>query len=273
MGRRRRKCEEEGGDAEAAPGGREWPRPEPWELWAACRVLAGFHGRPRRGGGSADPSWGATDCVVGTVLSQCTTDRVSHRVFKRLRAAFPGGWESVMRAPEAEVAGALREGGQSNMKARFIQGLLRTVFTERGHCSLDYLRDLPAEDARRELLRFPGVGPKTAACVLVYALHLPDFPVDTHVLQLAVGLGWVPPGTSREAAYEHLAARVPPQLCYDLHVLLQEHGKAFGHGASGAVPDLRAAMEQLRREGRDPRAEYLGLPARTVGESVSHVRR
>ena len=178
-----------------------------------------------------------------------------------------------MRAPEVKVAHALHEGGQSNVKARFIQGLLRTVYAERGHCSLDYLRDLPAEDARRELLRFPGIGPKTASCVLVYALHLPDFPVDTHVLKLALRLGWVPPGTSREAAYRHLSARVPPQLCYDLHVLLQEHGKAFGHGASGAHPDLPAAMEQLRHEGRDPRAEYLRLPARTIGESVSHVRR
>jgi len=263
----------EGGGDGAAVAAAEWQDPGPWEFWAVCRVLASFHGRPRRGGGTADPGWGATDCVVGTILSQCTTDRVSHRVFRRLQAAFPGGWEAVMRAPEAEVARELHEGGQNKIKARFIQGLLRTVYEERSHCSLDNLRDLAPEDARRELLRFPGVGCKTASCVLVYSLGLPDFPVDTHVFQLARALGWVPPGASRDAAYARLNACVPAELCYDLHVLLQEHGKAFGHAPSLVRPDLREAVGRLAAEGRDPRAEYLRLPCQTLGDSVSHVRR
>ena len=84
---------------------------------------------------------------------------------------------------------------------------------------------LPGAHPGGSAMRFKGVGPKTAACVLLFAMRRPEFPVDTHVWKLAIKMGWVPPAATRETAYEHLNRRVPPELRFDLHCLLVEHGK------------------------------------------------
>ena len=246
-------------------------------------ALAGLHGKPANGGqGAALPpagpgpgsGWTVLDALVGTVLSQCTSDPVSHRMFGALKGRYPA-WEALMRAEPSEVARTIRAGGQSAVKTGFLQALLRQVHAERGACSLEYLRDLPTEAAKAELLRFKGVGPKTAACVLVYALARPDFPVDVHVWKLARALGWVPGRCTREQAYRRLNARVPDELKYALHVLLQEHGKAHGHGAALLRRRLaaRARVAEAEAEG-GAEAAYRALPAGPDrGRHVQHVRR
>ena len=126
------------------------------------------------------PSGDALGELVGTILSQHTSDVNSGRAYSQLVAAFPN-WEAVRDAPIEEVAQAIRVGGLANLKARRIQEVLR-VLTEQldgALLSLNFLVDLPLAEARAYLRSLPGVGPKTAACVLLFALGMPAFPVDT----------------------------------------------------------------------------------------------
>lgn len=126
----------------------------------------------------------------------------------------------------------------------------------------------------RKLLQ--GVGPKTAACVCLFAMRRPEFPVDTHVWKLALKLGWVPPAATRETAYEHLNRRVPPELRFDLHVLLVEHGKhaknALGCLSKLARSKLGASSDgkgqgkgQGKVQGKGPRKGKI-KPEKTIGK-------
>jgi endonuclease-3 len=126
------------------------------------------------------PDGDALGGLVGTILSQHTSDVNSGRAYAQLVAAFPD-WEAVRDAPVEQVAEAVRAGGLANLKAQRIQEVLR-VLTDRlpgAPLSLDFLVDLPLAEARAYLRSLPGVGPKTAACVLLFSLGMPAFPVDT----------------------------------------------------------------------------------------------
>jgi endonuclease-3 len=164
------------------------------------------------------------DGLVRTILSQNTSDANSGRAFQALKAAFPT-WDEVRTADLQSLAQSIRCGGLAATKAARLQALLQAIYAERGETCLEHLREWSDEDIRAYLGRFPGIGPKTIACLLLFTLGRADFPVDTHVWRLARRLGWVPESSSREATYETLNALVPNEIKYALHVLLIHHGR------------------------------------------------
>jgi endonuclease-3 len=164
------------------------------------------------------------DEVIATVLSQHTSDINSGRAFAQLKAAFPD-WEQVLEAPAGLVADAIRCGGIAAQKARRIQQILAAIREREGRIDLDRLRGLDDAAVEEYLTSLPGVGPKTAACVLVFAMGRAAFPIDTHVLRVATRLGWIPPKTTAEQAHRILAPAVPPGIRYDLHLALIAHGR------------------------------------------------
>src|SRR5207302_658738 len=119
---------------------------------------------------------------------------------------------------EAKLADTIRCAGLGNIKARRIQEALRAIEERFGSMDLDFLKALPLEEARVVLRDLPGVGPKTAACVLLFSCGHPALPVDTHVHRLARRLGLIGPRVSAERAHEELERLVPPDDAYDFHV-------------------------------------------------------
>jgi endonuclease-3 len=164
--------------------------------------------------------------LVLTILSQNTNDTNSGRAFAALRSAFPT-WEAVAQAPVGELADVIRVGGLANVKAPRIQSILRQLALERGELDLGFLAELPVEQARAYLTALPGVGPKTAACVLLFSLHMSALPVDTHVHRLALRLELVPAKTSAEKVHVLLEALVSPDLYYPFHLLFIQHGRTL----------------------------------------------
>jgi endonuclease-3 len=166
--------------------------------------------------------------LVSAILSQNTNDVNRDRAFERLRERF-ATWEAVRDAPLEELVEAIRPAGLAPTKAPRVQEALRRISGERSDISLDFLADLPLEEAREWLLDLPGVGPKTAAIVLLFALGRPAFPVDTHVHRVARRLGLIPDAASREKAHELLEALIPPDIYYPFHLNLIAHGRAVCH--------------------------------------------
>lgn len=164
------------------------------------------------------------DQVVGTVLSQHTSDVNSGRAFAGLKARFPA-WEQAAHAPAGEIEDAIRCGGLARQKARRIKEILNAVDEREGRVDLSRLHDLDDRAAEDYLTSLPGVGPKTAACVLAFSMGRAVFPVDTHVHRVVTRLGWIPAGTTAEKAYRLLARLVPPGIRYDLHLALIRHGR------------------------------------------------
>lgn len=174
------------------------------------------------------PTWRnplpAIDELVSTILSQNTNDLNRDRAFEALRRRFPT-WEQVRDAPGDEVIDAIRPAGLANQKGPRIQQLLAEITAETGGLDLSFLAGLPAAESRAWLMRFKGVGPKTAAIVLQFALGVPAFPVDTHIYRVSGRLGLRPSGMSVEAAHDHLAALFPPESYYSLHLNLIRLGR------------------------------------------------
>ncbi|CAK9177312.1 unnamed protein product [Ilex paraguariensis] len=165
------------------------------------------------------------DGLVSTILSQNTTDVNSQRAFASLKAAFPT-WEDVLAAESKCIEDAIRCGGLAPTKASCIRNLLSCLLEEKGKLCLEYLRDLSVDEIKSELSHFKGIGPKTVACVLMFNLQQDDFPVDTHVFQIAKTIGWVPAVADRKKTYLHLNKRIPDDLKFDLNCLIFTHGKA-----------------------------------------------
>ena len=162
--------------------------------------------------------------LILTVLSQHTSDVNADRSFRSLRDAFPT-WEAVVRAPTRRVADAIRSGGLAETKAPRLQAILREIDERRGAFDLSYLRDLPDDEARAELMSLPGVGPKTAAVVLSFSLDRDAMPVDTHVHRVTKRLGWVPTTASAERADRLLHELTPAGMRTELHVALIRLGR------------------------------------------------
>ncbi|CAH8267811.1 unnamed protein product [Arabidopsis lyrata] len=164
------------------------------------------------------------DGLVKILLSQNTTESNSQRAFASLKAAFPN-WEDVLAAESKSIESAIRCGGLAPKKAVCIKNILNRLQTERGVLCLEYLRGLSVEEVKTELSHFKGIGPKTVSCVLMFNLQHNDFPVDTHVFEIAKALGWVPKTADRNKTYVHLNRRIPDELKFDLNCLLYTHGK------------------------------------------------
>jgi len=166
------------------------------------------------------PHRAPVDELILTVLSQNTNDRNRDVAYGRLRERF-GSWEAVRDAGGEEVEEAIRPGGISRVKARRIQGILRAL----GDDDLSWLERAPVEEGRSYLCSLPGVGRKTAACVLLFSYGLPDVPVDTHVYRVGTRLGLFRPKGSFEDAHDELLRLAGPEDAYELHVSLIRHGR------------------------------------------------
>lgn len=162
--------------------------------------------------------------LIQTILSQNTSDTNTERAFASLWARF-GSWEAILAAPIEEIAAAIRSGGLAQVKAPRIKAVLAAIQERHGALSLDFLAEWPVEEARAYLTALGGVGPKTAACVLLFALGKPALPVDTHVHRVSRRLGLIGPAVSAEAAHRLLEAVIPPAEMYDAHMLLIQHGR------------------------------------------------
>ena len=162
--------------------------------------------------------------LVCTIISQNTNDNLRDQAYHTLRQRFPT-WEEMRDAPVQEVVEAIKIAGLGQTKAPRMQQALRRITAERGKLELDFLREMSLEDAKAWLKAMNGIGPKTAAIILLFSLGMPAFPVDTHVHRVSRRLGLIPPKASREKAHELLEAMLPPETYYAFHLNLIRHGR------------------------------------------------
>jgi endonuclease-3 len=194
-----------------------WTRPPKRRVRAIRDRLRQLYGRPVN-----EPHGHPIAELVRTVLSQNTSDTNRDVAYGRLRERFPT-WEEVRDAPLAEVIEAIRPGGLANTKAPRIQAILRQLGN---HPDLDWLSEAPRAEAIEFLTSLPGVGRKTAACVLIFAFGRPEIPVDTHVYRVGGRLGLLREGGSFEEAHDEILRVVDPDDAYELHINLIRHGRA-----------------------------------------------
>ena len=187
-----------------------------------------------------EPTWRnplpPVDELVSTILSQNTNDANRDRAFHALRAKF-AAWEDVRDANAGDVVAAIRPAGLANQKGPRIQQVLRQITEERGSLDLSFLSDLPLEEARSWLMKFNGVGPKTAAIVLCFSLGRPAFPVDTHIYRVTGRIGLRPEKMSVEQAHPHLEALLPPETYYAAHLNLIRLGREVCHARKPDCPN------------------------------------
>jgi endonuclease-3 len=169
--------------------------------------------------------WGkGVDVLVDTILSQNTSVANSNAGYRRLRRRFRS-WNQVAAAPVDEVEKCIRISGLSRIKAPRIQQILRQIKSERGRIDLQFLAELDDPAALDYLSKFKGVGPKTAACTLLFAFGKSVFPVDTHIHRIAKRLEIVPARASAQQTQRILTDAIAPEDRYAMHVLLVEHGR------------------------------------------------
>ncbi|MCL5429129.1 MAG: endonuclease III [Chloroflexi bacterium] len=164
------------------------------------------------------------DELVSTILSQNTNDANRDVAFNALKQRFPT-WEALRDAPVKQVKAAIRPAGLANQKAPRIQAVLRSITKARGELSLEFLRDLPAEEARAWLTQFKGVGPKTAAIVLQFSLGKPAFPVDTHIYRVTGRIGLRPAKMNVEKAHAYFENLFSPDSYYAAHLNIIRLGR------------------------------------------------
>jgi endonuclease III len=208
-----------------------WKRPTKRRVRAIRDRLRELYGRPTQ-----IPHGRPVEELVRTILSQNTNDTNRDVAFERLRARFPT-WEAVRDAPLGEVEDAIRPGGLAPQKAPRIQAALQDI-TDRAapgreaegaarihSLNLDWLKDAPRDEAMDFLTSLPGVGRKTAACVLIFSFGRPEIPVDTHVYRVGGRLGLFPPDASFERAHNEMRTITDPDDAYELHINLITHGR------------------------------------------------
>jgi endonuclease-3 len=189
------------------------------------------------------------DELVLTVLSQNTNDRNRDVAYARLRERF-GSWEEVRHAPVAEVEEAIRPGGLAPTKAVRIVRILDAIAGEGelGPDALAWLGEVPEPEARAYLCALPGVGRKTAACVLLFSFGAHDVPVDTHVHRVGTRLGLFRPGASLEEAHDELLRLCRPGEAYEVHMLLIRHGRRTCTARAPRCPEC--PLRRMCPEGR-----------------------
>ncbi len=175
-----------------------------------------------------EPAWRQhlppVDELVSTILSQSTSDANRDKGFYALKERY-ADWESVMHAPAADIIETIRPAGLANQKGPRIQAALRTIYVQRGELSLDFLNDLSLEEAKSWLVNINGVGPKTAAIILLFAFNRPAFPVDTHVHRITQRLGLIGPKVTADKAHDLLENGTRPDTFYAMHLNLIRHGR------------------------------------------------
>jgi endonuclease-3 len=182
--------------------------------------------------------------LVLTVLSQSTNDRNRDVAFLRMRERFPS-WRAVRDAPRAKLERAIRPGGISNVKSARIQAILDAISADPRDpphaLSLDWMRTAPIEQSRDYLTALPGVGRKTAACVLLFAYGLREVPLDTHVTRVSQRLHLLPPRGASEVLHDRMLAITPRGAELELHVNLLRHGRRTCHARNPDCPHCALA--------------------------------
>jgi endonuclease-3 len=198
----------------------DWTRPERRRVRRIRDRLRAAYGRP-----VLRPHHAPVDELVLTVLSQNTNDRNRDIAYERLRERF-ASWDAVRDAPIDEVEDAIRPGGLAPTKSVRIKQILEALDGD----DLEWMAGAPMEEGRERLVALPGVGRKTAACVLLFAYGLPDIPVDTHVSRVGMRLGLFRPGASFDQMHDDaLRFLSEPDEAYEFHVLLIRHGRRTCH--------------------------------------------
>jgi endonuclease-3 len=205
----------------------QWTPPTRARVTGIRRALQGIYGVP-----APPPHRRPVDELVLTLLSQSTSDRNRDVAFLRLRERF-ADWAAVREAPQPEVEAAIQPGGLHRTKSVRLQQLLREI----GDSDLSHLESVPVEQARAELCGLPGVGRKTTACVLLFAYHRRDVPVDTHVGRVSTRLGLLRPGAPSEEQHDAFLALTPRGAELELHVNLLRHGRRTCHAQRPACPE------------------------------------
>jgi endonuclease III len=197
------------------------PTVDTTRLRAILKRLARAYGMPRW-----KPTHDPLGELIATILSQNTSDVNSERAYESLRQAYPT-WEDVWHADPDDLASVIRSGGLAVLKSRRIQEVLHQLEARQGSLSLDFLIGMPMPAARAFLGDFPGVGPKTIACVLLFACGHPAFPIDTHIFRVTTRLGLLPEGCTAERAHVIIEPHIPALAVYSAHVNLIRHGRTL----------------------------------------------
>jgi endonuclease-3 len=205
-----------------------WVRPRARRVGAIRERLRELYGVPGQ-----RPHGQPLEELILTVLSQSTNDRNRDTAYGRLRERFPS-WEAVRDAPVEEIEEAIRPGGISKVKSARIQAMLRAIGDP---LDLAWLADVPVDEARAYLMALPGVGRKTAACVLLFAFGAHDVPVDTHVARVGQRLRLLRPGASFEELHDQMLTVTPPGAELELHLNLLRHGRRTCHAQRPDCPD------------------------------------
>ena len=187
-----------------------------------ARILETFLGTPRRPRVSPDP----LEMLIATILSQNTNDKNSFRAYRLLKAKYRS-WGAMEKAPKRSLVAAIRVGGMADQKAARIKETLGVVRQRYGRFDLSALRRMSNGEVMEELTRMNGVGPKTAACVLLFSMRREVFPVDTHIHRLCNRLGLVSGAGTPEKTFEHMQPLVPPGRAYSLHTNLIRFGRGI----------------------------------------------
>ncbi len=221
-----------GRPTEAAAVSRTWRRPPPRRVRAVRDRLRLVYGIPLAG-----PHGRPIAELILTVLSQSTNDRNRDVAYLALRERFED-WGAIRDAPVDQIEEAIRPGGISKVKSARIKDILRAI-TEtapEGELSLDWLADRTVPDAQEYLTNLPGVGRKTAACVLLFALGMRDVPVDTHVSRVGMRLELLRPGAAFEELHDTMLAITPPGEELEFHLNLLRHGRRTCHARKPDCP-------------------------------------
>ncbi len=188
--------------------------------------------------------------LVLAILSQNTSDINSGSAFNRLGSKF-GNWEAAANAAPEEIEASIRSAGLSKVKASRIKAALQNILAREGSLDLDFLRGLSLPEAKKWLRQLPGVGPKTAACVLLFSLGKPALPVDTHLYRVSKRLGLINSRVSPEKAHEILEGMVPSEVIYQFHLNMIEHGRRVCHSK-------RPKCEECTLSGECP-SSFIGI--------------
>ncbi len=164
------------------------------------------------------------DTLVAVILSQNTNDRNSFAAFEKLKNKY-SSWEKVLNANEREIAKAIKGGGLANIKARRIKRVLRELKEREGRLNLNRLREMGAAEARKYLMEFEGIGPKSAAVIVAFAFQKPSFPIDTHIFRVIKRIPLIPENTSYENAHIMMEGEVPEELKIPFHMQIITHGR------------------------------------------------
>jgi endonuclease-3 len=174
--------------------------------------------------------------LIGTILSQNTSDNNSHKAFANLRSKFKN-WDEVRKAGAKKIADTIRSGGLADIRALRIKNILNQIHKENRNLDLSFLRRWRTDRIKSWLKRYKGVGDKTIACVLLFSLKRPAMPVDTHVLRVSKRLGLVPQNSNASKAEVLLEKQIPKNLLYEFHLNLIACGRKVCKAANPLCQD------------------------------------